>query len=172
VAHLIARLPARERRLLAMRFYGNRTQAEIAAELGVSQMQVSRLLSRALSWLRDAMLSDAVPRWPADEDHDRLDITTRMVAGGAIEVRVAGEVDRDNAHVLSDLLLSTVRRALTGQAVVIDLARMPLLDAAGVAVLTSVHEAARVRGVSVTATGLRPHVRHIAMVSGLRALLD
>jgi RNA polymerase sigma-B factor len=64
VAYLIARLPARERQLLAMRFYGNRTQAEIAAELGVSQMQVSRLLSRALSWLRAAMLSDAVPRWP------------------------------------------------------------------------------------------------------------
>jgi RNA polymerase sigma-B factor len=170
-AHLIARLPARERQLLGMRFYGNRTQAEIAAELGLSQMHVSRLLSRALSWLRAAMLSDAVPRWQADNDPDRLEITTGMVADGAIEVRVAGEVDRDNAHVLSDLLLGTVRRAAAGQPVVIDLARMPLLDAAGVAVLASVHEAARVRGVPVTATGLQPHVRHIAMVSGLRAML-
>jgi RNA polymerase sigma-B factor len=49
VAGLLLRLPARERRMLAMRFYGNRTQAEIAAELGISQMHVSRLLSRSLA---------------------------------------------------------------------------------------------------------------------------
>jgi RNA polymerase sigma-B factor len=171
VAGLITRLPERERRLLVMRFYGNRTQAEIAAELGMSQMHVSRLLSRALGRLREAMLSDAAPRWQADDDEARLDVTARRVADGVIEVRVAGEVDRDNAHVLSDLLLSTVRRATAEKAVVIDLARMPLLDSAGVAVLTSVHEAARVRGVPVSVRGLQPHARHIAMISGLRTML-
>jgi RNA polymerase sigma-B factor len=134
-------------------------------------MHVSRILSRALSWLREAMLSDGVPPSRADDDEHRLDITTRIVADGVIEVRVVGEVDRDNAHVLSHLLLRTVRHATAGQTVVVDLTRMPLLDAAGIAALTSIHEAARVRGVPVTATGLQPHARHIAMISGLRTLL-
>lgn len=171
VTHLIARLPARERRLLTMRFHGNRTQAEIAAELGVSQMHVSRLLSRALRWLREAMLTDAVPQWPADGPDTGLDVTTGLVADGTIRVEVIGEVDRDNAHVLSDSLLTTVRQAAPGRAVVVDLTRMPLLDSAGIAVLAAVHEAARVRRVPVTVTGLQPHARHVAMISGLRALL-
>ena len=59
VSGLLHRLPWRERRILAMRFYGNQTQAEIAAGFGISQMHVSRLLSRALTWLRQAMLADS-----------------------------------------------------------------------------------------------------------------
>jgi RNA polymerase sigma-B factor len=46
-------LPEREQRLLLMRFYGNMTQAEIGAQLGISQMHVSRLLAEALSYLRE-----------------------------------------------------------------------------------------------------------------------
>jgi RNA polymerase sigma-B factor len=46
-------LPPREQRLLMMRFYGNMTQDQIGAELGISQMHVSRLLSHALAYLRD-----------------------------------------------------------------------------------------------------------------------
>lgn len=41
-----------ERRLLSMRFFEERTQSDMAAELGTSQMQVSRLLSRTLSRLQ------------------------------------------------------------------------------------------------------------------------
>ena len=44
----LATLPERERRILQLRFYGNRTQSQIAAELGISQMHVSRLLARTL----------------------------------------------------------------------------------------------------------------------------
>jgi RNA polymerase sigma-B factor len=36
-----------------MRFYGNMTRDQIGQELGISQMHVSRLLSRALKYLRD-----------------------------------------------------------------------------------------------------------------------
>jgi RNA polymerase sigma factor (sigma-70 family) len=54
-AHL-AELPAREQRLLFLRFYGNMTQLEIAGELGVSQMHVSRLLVHALGYLRECIL--------------------------------------------------------------------------------------------------------------------
>ena len=49
-------LPARERTILTMRFHGNLTQAEIGARIGVSQMQVSRLLSHALEYLRPYLL--------------------------------------------------------------------------------------------------------------------
>ncbi|GGM41858.1 RNA polymerase sigma factor SigF [Dactylosporangium sucinum] len=49
---LIARLPAREQHILAMRFFGNLTQTQIAQQLGISQMHVSRLLAHALTQLR------------------------------------------------------------------------------------------------------------------------
>ncbi|HEX8631843.1 MAG TPA: SigB/SigF/SigG family RNA polymerase sigma factor [Catenuloplanes sp.] len=52
---LLDRLPARERRILAMRFSQQLTQSEIAAQIGVSQMQISRLLLRSLTRLRTGM---------------------------------------------------------------------------------------------------------------------
>lgn len=54
----LARLPVRERRVIGLRFVGELTQSHIAARVGVSQMQVSRLLTRSLLRLRDAMLAD------------------------------------------------------------------------------------------------------------------
>jgi RNA polymerase sigma-B factor len=52
-------LPPREQELLAMRFYGNMTQAEIGDKLGISQMHVSRLLRRALGYLRERLTEPA-----------------------------------------------------------------------------------------------------------------
>jgi RNA polymerase sigma-B factor len=52
VGPLIRTLPERERRILYMRFFEERTQSEIAQELGISQMHVSRLLARTLRTLR------------------------------------------------------------------------------------------------------------------------
>ena len=52
------RLPDRERRILQLRFYGNMTQSQIAAQLGISQMHVSRLLARTLVRLRAELLTD------------------------------------------------------------------------------------------------------------------
>jgi RNA polymerase sigma-B factor len=48
----VAALGERDKRILLMRYFRGMTQAEIGAELGVSQMQVSRLLSRILRDLR------------------------------------------------------------------------------------------------------------------------
>lgn len=48
-------LPAAERRVVELRFYAGRSQTQIAEELGVSQMQVSRLQARALKHLRDLL---------------------------------------------------------------------------------------------------------------------
>lgn len=55
---LLSQLPERERRILAMRFFADKTQSEIGAEIGVTQMQVSRLLSRALRRLREQLEDD------------------------------------------------------------------------------------------------------------------
>jgi RNA polymerase sigma-B factor len=46
---MLAGLPARERRILELRYYHDQTQSEIAESLGISQMHVSRLLRRALA---------------------------------------------------------------------------------------------------------------------------
>lgn len=56
LAPALAQLPDREQRILSLRFYGNLTQTEIAERIGVSQMHVSRLLTRSLRMLRDALI--------------------------------------------------------------------------------------------------------------------
>lgn len=56
---LLARLPVRERKILALRFGRGMSQSQIAAELGVSQMHVSRLLARSLTTLRDDLTEEA-----------------------------------------------------------------------------------------------------------------
>jgi len=55
VAPLLAGLPDREKKILTMRFFANMTQSQIAAELGISQMHVSRLLAQTLEQLRSAL---------------------------------------------------------------------------------------------------------------------
>jgi len=51
-------LPPREKKILMLRFFKNMTQSEIAAEIGISQMHVSRLLARTLAQLREGLLVD------------------------------------------------------------------------------------------------------------------
>lgn len=63
-AHL-RRLPRRQRRIVALRFFADRTQREIADEIGLSQVQVSRLIRSALAELRAAYQAGA------DDDDDR-----------------------------------------------------------------------------------------------------
>ena len=52
LAHLLGRLPERDRRIVELRFIEELTQSEIAAQVGVSQMCVSRVLARTLGRLR------------------------------------------------------------------------------------------------------------------------
>jgi RNA polymerase sigma-B factor len=54
-------LPVREQKILVMRFYQDMTQAQIGAKLGISQMQVSRLLAHAFSFLRHRILGLGQP---------------------------------------------------------------------------------------------------------------
>ena len=62
-------LPEREQRILVMRFYGNLTQTEIGDRLGISQMHVSRLLTRALGHLKSRLLDPAETDTPPISSH-------------------------------------------------------------------------------------------------------
>ncbi len=61
VAPLLEKLPERERRILFLRFFRDRTQTQIAQELGISQMHVSRILARTLAALRQQVAEAAGP---------------------------------------------------------------------------------------------------------------
>jgi RNA polymerase sigma-B factor len=60
LAPALERLPARDRRVLYLRFFQGLTQSEIAADIGVSQMHVSRILTSSLARLRE----DLSPKAP------------------------------------------------------------------------------------------------------------
>ncbi|NBM18857.1 SigB/SigF/SigG family RNA polymerase sigma factor [Streptomyces sp. GC420] len=55
----LARLPERERDILYMRFFRDMTQSSIADQLGISQMHVSRLISRCCTRLREEVMREA-----------------------------------------------------------------------------------------------------------------
>jgi RNA polymerase sigma-B factor len=55
VAPVLRDLPPRERRMLYLRFFRSMTQTQIAREIGISQMHVSRLLARTLRKVRESL---------------------------------------------------------------------------------------------------------------------
>ena len=55
LAPVVRRLSERERRILFLRFFEERTQSEIGEDLGISQVQVSRLLNRILGRMREEL---------------------------------------------------------------------------------------------------------------------
>jgi RNA polymerase sigma-B factor len=61
VQRAMQELPERQQRILRLRFNEDMTQSEIAEEVGISQMHVSRLLSRALETLKKSIGSDQEP---------------------------------------------------------------------------------------------------------------
>jgi RNA polymerase sigma-B factor len=65
VTAALRQLPLRERRILQLRFVEDMTQSEIAEKVGLSQMQISRLLRRSLEQLR--RIADADPPAPIGE---------------------------------------------------------------------------------------------------------
>ena len=51
----VDKLPEREKRILALRFFSGKTQMEVSAEVGISQAQVSRLEKSALEQIRKSL---------------------------------------------------------------------------------------------------------------------
>jgi RNA polymerase sigma-B factor len=58
----LAQLPERQRAIVLMRFFGDMTQTQIAKQINISQMHVSRLLARSLDQLRNALTDDELPK--------------------------------------------------------------------------------------------------------------
>ena len=73
MAPAVKELPERERLVLYLRFFRGLTQTEIANEVGVSQMHVSRILSQTLSFLRGAVLEEGDPLREAEARGADLD---------------------------------------------------------------------------------------------------
>ncbi|MFC0529285.1 SigB/SigF/SigG family RNA polymerase sigma factor [Phytohabitans kaempferiae] len=169
IQSLLDRLPERERRILILRFYGNLTQVEIAQRCGISQMHVSRLLSKTLTWLRHAMLSDTAPHWGEVDDSTmgapRLRVTTTPAGGSTLTVAVGGEVDRDSADELRQAILNGLARRPT--TLHLDLSGVPFIDAAGIAALVAGYQEARRAAVQFRLRGTQPHVRRILTVARL-----
>ena len=55
------KLPESDRRLIHMRFFGNKTQSETARAFGTTQVQISRRERRILAWMRRQLLGENVP---------------------------------------------------------------------------------------------------------------
>ena len=58
---LLEALDPREKHILTLRFFRGMTQSQIAAEIGISQMHVSRLLARTLARLRESLDEASIP---------------------------------------------------------------------------------------------------------------
>ena len=171
VSGLLGRLPWRERRILAMRFYGNQTQAEIAARFGISQMHVSRLLSRALTWLRQAMLADAPAPWQTGGPEPAGPATRLSVreSGDRVVIEVTGEIDRDTAEQLRRAVVEAVSSGHPRE-VAIDLTDVAKLDPPALAALVAGRNAAHRTGVRWRLARAQPEVRHSLSAAGLVAL--
>ncbi len=86
VRPLIEALPERERTVLMLRFFGDKTQTQIADHLGISQMHVSRLLNRTLATLRSQAVpaaNDSAPSTPTPSAMRSPQTTARAVAARA-----------------------------------------------------------------------------------------
>ena len=82
----LATLEDREKKILALRFYDNLTQSQIADRIGISQMHVSRLLAQALATLHRQMFGDDVAR---NEPPRRRRRAGELITGVAVASRSA-----------------------------------------------------------------------------------
>ncbi|MCF2527278.1 sigma-70 family RNA polymerase sigma factor [Yinghuangia soli] len=81
VKPLLAELPYRERRMLELRFWGDLSQRDIAEQLGLSQMHVSRLLSATMTTLRERLEADPETDSEPDSAAERPRADARVPAG-------------------------------------------------------------------------------------------
>jgi len=79
---LLRTLPAREREILRLRFFGDMTQTQIAEHVGLSQMHISRLLTRTLTELRTGLLGYLPAADSARHSTRSVDTTLRSTTRG------------------------------------------------------------------------------------------
>lgn len=104
----LERLPERERRILYMRFFCDMTQSRIAEQLGISQMHVSRLISRTCSRIHREVEADRgldLPAGPAAAE------SRDGVPTGGVPRNRASAVRRDRSEAAARRERAAVRRA-------------------------------------------------------------
>ena len=168
VEELMRELPPQIRQIIILRFYGNRTQSQIAAVIGISQMHVSRLLHRGLAWLRAALLNDAPPLWSRLHDYyepETMKVQTRQT-GTSVDVQVDGEIDARTADRLSRRLRSAVSLAAAHGRITVDLTGAIFTDTAGAAVLDDARTSALQSQVSLAVIGLPARAEPLLAATG------
>jgi RNA polymerase sigma factor for flagellar operon FliA len=95
----IQTLPARERRVIALYYYGEVTMKEIGAELGVNESRVSQLHARAIRRLRDALGAEVTPQAAVQSIRAAIltfEVKPRMAKAAlpASDTRVAASAER------------------------------------------------------------------------------
>nr|WP_240942061.1 sigma-70 family RNA polymerase sigma factor [Planosporangium thailandense] len=166
---LLQRLPERERVIVTRRFFGNLSQSEIAAELGISQMQVSRILAQVLGWLRRVLRDDEVAVYPgASVDHP---LTVRVaMTGTTLVAAVEGTVDVQCVQYLRTRLV----RAVIGhrpRRFVVDLYEVPGMTTAGAAALMAARSACGHVGAHLRLARVSPPVARVLQRTGVIRVL-
>ncbi|MCU7730314.1 SigB/SigF/SigG family RNA polymerase sigma factor [Actinoplanes sp. KI2] len=147
---LLRRLPELEQYVLTRYFFGDATQEQIAHSLGVSQMQVSRLLRRTLHTLHRQLDGDDDTPAPATT----AQITAATTAGHTA-VTVTGDLDQASAARLRDTLVDTAVRTRPRR-LIVDLTRAGQADGAIVRALVDGHRATGHSGTTFMVTGIDP----------------
>jgi RNA polymerase sigma-B factor len=189
ISRLLRALPPRERSIVHMRFFEGRTQSEIAARLGISQMHVSRLLARSIDALRQEAKGSPFTNDSSDSTSDirprngRRRVTkgssvARVMdfdlnveeQGDVAVVAVRGELDISTSPVLRDRLVelgSSKTRKL-----VIDLEAVEFLDSTGLGVLVGGLKRMRSRGGDMVLVCTKPRILKVFEITALTKVFN
>ncbi|GAB1692907.1 SigB/SigF/SigG family RNA polymerase sigma factor [Krasilnikovia sp. M28-CT-15] len=150
---LLHRLPPRERFVIIRYFFGNASQAEIAEALGMSQMNVSRLLRRTLTWLRARL--DGEPEQDGEPVCAQPEIRTYVARSGAVVLAVHGVVDGPGAQRLRDAVVDAAVRRRPGR-IFVDMRHVDAAATETVRALVDGYRACGHSGSSLVVTNAAP----------------
>ncbi|MEU4214178.1 SigB/SigF/SigG family RNA polymerase sigma factor [Actinoplanes sp. NPDC026623] len=162
---LVRDLPERDRHILSLYFFAEMTQERIAAALGMSQMNVSRLLRRILDRLRRG-LDDRAER-PAEPSYARTGISMNHTRDASV-LTVHGDVD---GLVLRRALVDAVVRTRRGR-VIVDLRQAATAGAATARALVDAYQASGSSGARLAAVDVPPQLYDVLCRLGVTRLVS
>ena len=98
-----------------------------------------------------------------------LPVTTRQLADGTVEIAPSGEIDLDNAYVVSDAVTAVLTSGAPRR-ICVDLRLVTLIDSIGIGALVACFHAAAASGVRLVLSNPSPTVYRQLWVSGLVGL--
>ncbi|WP_412751608.1 SigB/SigF/SigG family RNA polymerase sigma factor [Krasilnikovia sp. M28-CT-15] len=161
---LVRDLPERDRRILRLYFFGDMTQERIAAALGMSQMNVSRLLRRILDRLRHG-LDDRVET-PAEPSHTSTGISVDDTRQASV-VTVHGDVE---TSALRRALVDAVVCTRRGR-VVVDLRQAATAGTQTARALVDAYQASGSSGARLVVVDVPPELYHVLCRLGVTRLV-